>query len=347
MNPRVRVLVVEDSLTVRRRIASALAADSELEVIGEAADGPRAIELCAALRPDVITLDLVLPGLDGVAVTEQVMAFHPTPIVVVSGASNRGEVLHTYDALAAGALDAIEKPDGTGDDATWDNHLRRTVKTAARVKVITHPRARLGAATHRTAGIARPIRAIAIGASTGGPAALARVLHALPADLPVPILLVIHVASAFAAGAAEWLDGQSKIPVRSAVHGEPLPRRGVIVPAPDRHLIVERDGTLRLDAGPPRHFCRPAVDPLFESVAQAMGADSVGCLLTGMGRDGAAGLLAMRRAGATTIAQDEATSVVWGMPREAVVLGAAERVLPLDSVATTLRELAAQKWGQP
>jgi two-component system chemotaxis response regulator CheB len=183
---------------------------------------------------------------------------------------------------------------------------------------------------------------IAMGASTGGPAAAKQILETLPRNFSLPILLVIHIGQAFGGALAEWLNSQSPFPVRCAADGEALPARGaslVLMAPPDRHLIV-RDGRMRLTLEPERHSCRPSVDVLFESVAAEMGEQSVGCLLTGMGRDGAAGLLAIRHAGGRTLAQDELTSTVFGMPAEAIRLGAAERVLGVGEVATELIALA-------
>jgi two-component system chemotaxis response regulator CheB len=349
---KIRILVVEDSLTVRRRLVEVLNADPELQVAGEAADGKTAIEMCQKLRPDVVTLDMILPVMSGLAATEYIMAYCPTPILIVSSSTNRGELFKTYDALAAGALDVLEKPKGDEQDGSWERKLTATVKLVARVKVITHIRARLpqtsaSPAYPVPAPIQKPVpggyRMIAMGASTGGPAAAKQILETLPHDFPLPILLVIHIGQAFGGALAEWLNSQSHIPVRCAVDGEPLPGRGealVLMAPPDRHLIV-RDGRMRLTLEPERHSCRPSVDVLFESVAAEMGEQSVGCLLTGMGKDGAAGLFAIRHAGGRTLAQDELTSTVFGMPAEAIRLGAAERVLGVGEVATELIALAA------
>jgi two-component system chemotaxis response regulator CheB len=349
---KIRALVVEDSLTVRRRIVEVLAASPDIEVIGEAEDGKRAIELCQELRPDVITLDMVLPVMSGLAATEYIMAFCPTPIVIVSASFNRGEVHKTYEALAAGAVDVVEKPFGDETNDAWERHLVFTVRVASRVKVITHPRARMasrrstpmpGSGPRVTApALVAPVgqlRVVAIGASTGGPAALAAILGALPDNFPVPILLVLHIGELFGTSFADWLDGQTGLGVRVAVDGETLPLRGVVMAPPGRHLVY-RGGRLRLTLDAERYSCRPSVDVLFESLAASLGADLAGVLLTGMGKDGAEGLAAIRRAGGYTIAQDEATSVVFGMPREAALLGAAHQVLPLPHIAPTLLTLA-------
>jgi len=350
---KIRVLVVEDSLTVRKRLVEVLNADPALEVVGEAEDGKTGIELCQRLRPDVVTLDMMLPVMTGLAATEYIMAYCPTPIIIVSASTNRGELFRTYEALAAGALDVLEKPTGEESDDDWERKLVAAVKLVSRIKVITHPRARLGLS--RLAPFSAPSngkpmtpperRLIAIGASTGGPSAVCSILRALPTHFPLPILLVIHIGRPFATGLAEWLDGESNLRVSYAKDGELVPGPGeprVIMAPPDVHLTVAQ-GKLRLVNDAERHSCKPSVDVLFESVARDYGNRSIACLLTGMGRDGAAGLLAIRRCGGMTIAQDEATSVVYGMPREAFLLGAAESVLPLDQVAPALMAAAGHE----
>ncbi|MFT3921832.1 MAG: chemotaxis-specific protein-glutamate methyltransferase CheB [Myxococcales bacterium] len=322
-----RVIVADDSITVRKSLIRALAQASDIEVIAEAADGRQLVDLCTRLRPDVITMDVVMPGMDGVHATEEIMARVPTPILVVSAAENRGENFTTLSALAAGAVEVLEKPRESGKLASFEEALRRTVRLVARIPVITRPRGWLqprafAAPAPAWSGSAR---LVAIGASTGGPAVLAQILTGLPRDYPLPILLVMHIGPAFGFALSEWLDGMSKLKVQQVQDGERLAVGRVHVCPPDRHLIL-RDERLFLTSDPERHSCRPSVDVLFESVAGQCGRQAVGCLLTGIGRDGAQGLLAMQRAGALTIAQDEASSAVFGMPREAIALGAADLV---------------------
>jgi two-component system chemotaxis response regulator CheB len=291
-----------------------------------------------------------MPVMTGLAATEHIMAHFPTPILIVSASTNRGELFKTYDALAAGAIDALDKPLGTDLDPSWERAFCSAVRMISRLKVITHPRAKLGAMgkAHSAWVAPRPsvasrgdaLRAVGIGVSTGGPSAVLDLLSGLPPSFPIPLLLVIHITEPFGVAFAEWLDAMSPLRVAYAQDGEPLPTHGrVLMAPPDVHLTVEGD-RLRLHDGPERHSCRPSVDVLFESMARELGGSAAGCLLTGMGRDGAAGLLAMRKAGARTFAQDEESSVVFGMPREAIALGAAGQVLPLTQFAPTLLQLA-------
>jgi two-component system chemotaxis response regulator CheB len=345
---RIRVLVVEDSVTVRKRIVQVLSSDGALEVVGEAADGKNAIELCQALRPDVISLDMILPVLSGLAVTEYIMAYCPTPILVVSSSINRGELFKTYDALAAGALDVFEKPSGDEPQGVWDRALTEQIKLVSRIKVIRHMRPRLKDAA--SPGPCVPLRhseeyrLVAIGTSTGGPAACAEILRNLPHDFPLPVLLVMHIGAAFAGALADWLDNLSALRVRCVTDGQILPAVGqpvVFMAPPDRHLILSA-GRLYATHEKERHFCRPSVDVLFESIAREMAGQSIACLLTGMGRDGAQGLLRIRQGGGRTLVQDRATSVIFGMPQEAIRIDAAERVLPLGEIASELVALAGK-----
>jgi two-component system chemotaxis response regulator CheB len=342
---KIRVLVVEDSLTVRRRLIEVLASDAEIEVVGEASDGKSAIEMCETLRPNVVTLDMMLPVMTGLAATEYIMAHCPTPILIVSASVNRGELFRTYDALSAGALEVLDKPTGEEVHDEWERDLVATVKLISRIKVITHPRARLAAIPKmQRIQRAETTSVIAIGASTGGPGAVLEVLRALPAPFPLPILLTIHIGKPFGTALAEWLDSMTAHRVAFAQDGEDLAftKSQVLMAPPDQHLELH-GRRIRLSSAPERHSCRPSVDVLFESVAREAHQGGAGCLLTGMGRDGAAGLLAIRRAGGLTIAQDEASSTVYGMPREAAILNAASRILPLSEIGPALAALVKQR----
>ncbi|GAB2574535.1 chemotaxis response regulator protein-glutamate methylesterase [Paractinoplanes abujensis] len=348
----IRVLLVEDSATMRNHLRESLAADPELQVVGEATDGTDAVAMVARLRPDVVTMDMMLPTMSGLVATEHIMAEHPTPILVVSSADRR-ELFSTYNALAAGAVDVLEKPRGDASDEDWGRRLCAAVRLVSRIRVITHPRARLDGRGKSAAPMpASPapvvplpqesLHAVALGASTGGPGALTDLLRALPVGFRPPILCVQHIAASepFAVAFSDWLAGQTGRDVSYARDRTPLAALGgrVVLAPPDRHLLV-REGMVRLSDAPPRHSCRPSVDVLFESVAAEYGPSAAGCLLTGMGRDGAEGLLMMRGRGAVTFAQDEASCVVYGMPREAALLGAAAYVLPPARIAARLTEL--------
>jgi two-component system chemotaxis response regulator CheB len=340
----IRVLVVEDSPTVRHHIRDILDGDPDLDVVDTAADGRTAIELTLRTRPDVITMDIMLPLVSGQAATEYIMAHCPTPILVVSSADNRTETFTTCDALAAGAVEVLEKPHG-GNEDEWERQLLAAVKLVSRIPVITHPRGKLGllhrpVAPTSSAPLSKPTgcELVAIGASTGGPGAVVDLLKALPRDFPVPLLLVQHISAPFAGAFVEWLGTQVGRRATCAQDGDRLTAGQVTVAPADLHLTV-RHGRLRLDDSPPRHSCRPSVDVLFESVASELGPAAAGCLLTGMGRDGAAGLLAIRRAGGFTAAQDEATSVVYGMPREAALLDAAEEIASPERIGRRIAEL--------
>ena len=351
----IRVLVVEDSATMRHHLRESLAGDPELKLVGEATDGGQAVELCGRLRPDVVTMDMMLPTMSGLAATEQIMADFPTPILVVSSA-DRQELFSTYNALAAGAVDVLEKPRGDSSDAGWAHRLCAAIRLVSRIRVITHPRARLDGRDRPAPppepawpqpGVEGdgPLRVVAIGASTGGPGALTELLRALPAGFRTPVLCVQHIAASepFAVAFSAWLADQTGHDVTYAAAGTPVTLLGgrVVLAPPDQHLLV-RGGVLRLSSGPPRHSCRPAVDVLFESVAAEYGAAAAGCLLTGMGRDGADGLLRMRARGAATFAQDESSCVVYGMPQAAALLGAAAYTLPPARIAARLAELEAR-----
>jgi two-component system chemotaxis response regulator CheB len=349
----IRVLVVEDSVTVRRHLCDVLTSDPGLEVVGEAGDGKTAIELCQSLRPDVLTMDMMLPVMTGLGATEYIMAHCPTPILIVSSSTNRGELFKTYEALAAGAIEVLEKPFGDEQDGEWEGRFTAAVKLVSRIRAITHPRARLETLGHARIESSSMVRAshhgqryevVVIGTSTGGPGAILEILRTVVLPFPLPILFVLHIGEPFGVAFAEWLDGQTGVRVAYARHGDLVSTgAGRVTMAPPGSHLVTMCGRLRLTHDPPRQSCRPSVDTLFESAAHEYGTAVIASLLTGMGKDGAAGLLEVRRCGGSTIAQDEATSVVYGMPHEAVILGAVERELPLAEIGPALSALAAHR----
>jgi len=356
--PKTRVLIVEDSPTVRQRLVDILASDPDIELVGAAEDGKSAIEICRQRRPDVITMDMMLPVMSGLAATEYIMAHCPTPILVVSASINRGELFKIYEALAAGAVDVLDKPVGTEPEGVWEGRFLSTLKLVARIRVITHPRARLAGLRGTAPDLARsstdplqPARKcdlVAIGASTGGPAAIVEILRGLPAEFQLPILFVLHINEPFGTAFADWLDGQTSRRVTYPIDGAPLASAiGRVIMAPGGQHLIVRDGRLRLTSDLERHSCRPSVDVLFESVARECGASAAACLLTGMGKDGALGLLKIRAAGGITIAQDETTSVIYGMPREAAMLGAATHVLRLGEIGPRLAALQGIEMEAP
>lgn len=340
----IRVLVVDDSITVRKAVADRLSA-AGLQVVGEAADGCEGVEMTRRLRPDVVLMDVVMPGTDGLAATRRIMNEAPTPVVILSGHVTQQEVFKTYDALAAGALEVCAKPVGGGPDeqSDWDRVLM-TVAAAAQVRVMR--RKSEAAAPHtssktrnrvRVAAAGPPRSLVVMGASTGGPGALRHILVNLPADFPIPILLALHCSSRLASSVAGWFDRESALHVTDARNGGRIPEEpGVVLTAPPgTHLKLRRGCTILIDASNDSG-CSPSVDELFKSAAEEYGDRTVGVLLTGMGSDGAEGLKCIRDAGGCTIAQDEDTCTVFGMPSAAIELGAVEHVAPLQRIPDLL-----------
>jgi two-component system chemotaxis response regulator CheB len=332
---RIRVLVVDDSALARRAIQDALAQDAGIEVVGLAADAYEAREQIIALEPDVLTLDLQMPLMDGLTFLRILQEHHPVPVVVVSSLTPAGSEL-AMAALEAGAIDVIQKPDGTRAAAQMSRRLCAQVRAAA----LARRGARAGnalqpAALAPLATAPDTRRVVLIGASTGGVEALRTVLPRLPADMP-PLVVVQHIPPYFSRVMAEHLDRIAAVEVREAVDGDVL-RPGLCLIAPgDFHVLLKRQGgqyRLKLSQTPPVNHCRPSVDVLFRSAAEQAGAQAVGVLLTGMGADGARGMQLLRAAGARTIAQSEDSCVVFGMPQAAIATGAVERIVPLTRIA--------------
>jgi two-component system chemotaxis response regulator CheB len=351
-NRRVRVMVVEDSPVIQHLLGFIIAADPRLEVCGTVPSGEAAIEAIPRLRPDVISMDIRLPGIDGLEATRIIMSRHPTPIVVIADAVEDRSLHISMNALRSGALSVVEKPAGFAhaDHAAIADTIRTQLYIMSQVPVIRQrDPGRRGLAAEPPAGEdrrrARPT-IVAIVGSTGGPAALARVLGGLGGDFQLPILVVQHMGPAFMAGFADWLDGIVPQPVTIAVHGQ-TPLAGHVHVAPgDQHLTVGADGALHLSRGTLVNSQRPSGTVLFQSMARALGPRGLGVLLTGMGEDGAEGMLAMRRAGAVTITEDESTAVVYGMPASAVRLGASTLALPLDRIPDAILRATAMEAEQ-
>ncbi|RNC73318.1 MAG: chemotaxis-specific protein-glutamate methyltransferase CheB [Desulfuromonadales bacterium] len=346
----VKVLIVDDSASVRMFLRELLAADPEIEVIGTAADGEEAVEAVERFNPDVVTMDIYMPRMNGLIATRQIMETHPIPIVVVSGDLDAEEVASTFRAMEAGAVTALPRPQGPGhpDHETEARTFVQTVKLMAEVKVVRRwpRRDKQGSSPPepRQTMIPAPVKAVAIGASTGGPMVLQTILAGLREDFPVPVLIVQHMAMGFIEGFAKWLNLTSALPVHIAANGERL-LPGHAYVAPDGcHMLVEEEGTtIALKSTPPENGLRPSVSALFRSVAQAYGAQAVGVLLTGMGSDGAMELKRLKDAGAVTIVQDRESSVIHGMPGEALKLEAATHSLSPDRIAIALTGLAMEK----
>jgi two-component system chemotaxis response regulator CheB len=330
----VRVLIVDDSATMRSLIATVLQRDPEIEVVGEAGDPLEAREAIKKLNPDVITLDVEMPNMNGIDFLEKIMRLRPMPVVMVSTLTVRGAEA-TMEALELGAIDCVAKPSTGGLEGFQD--LPFKVKAAAKAKVKPLKPAGSGPKPAPLESAADD-RVIAIGSSTGGVEALITILSRFPANCP-PTVITQHMPATFTKSFSERLDRLCAPKVAEAHDGAVLEvGRVYIAPGGEHHLEIGGSSTLRcrLSDGGPVNGHRPSVDVLFRSVAKAAGARAIGAILTGMGRDGAEGLLAMRRAGARTLGQDEASSVVYGMPKVAFEIGAVERQAPLDRLAAEL-----------
>ena len=347
----IRVLVVEDSPTVREFLLQVLRADPAIEVIGVAESGEEALAAVERTRPDVVTMDVHMPRMNGYEATRRIMESHPTPIVIVSGTTDVTDTARAFHAIEAGALAVLPRPTGFGhaEHQRSAAELVRTVKLMSEVKVVKRwPRSRapetaspLSTYPKHLAPLPEPsrIRLVAIGASTGGPPAIQKILSQLPRDFPASVLIVQHIAAGFTQGFVDWLAQSSNLPMQTPVQGE-LPLMGHVYVAPDRmHMGLGLRGRLELSDASPENGQRPAVSYLFRSVAKIYGSSAAGVLLTGMGKDGSRELLEMREHGAVTIAQDRDSSVVFGMPGEAIKMGGAVYILPPQKIGPALTGL--------
>ena len=344
----IRVLLVDDSPIAIELIRRMLATAPEIQVVGTASNGVEALALIPEVRPDVICTDLHMPTMNGLELIREVMVRHPLPILVMSVSVQADQKYNIFQMLEAGALDIQAKPRGgmESDFGVTAHDLITKIRILSGVKVIGRRRVPVAATTKPIPPsmlglMTTPPRIIGIGASTGGPQALEQVLGQLPADFPLPLLCVQHIAEGFMQGLVAWLAGCCRIRVCTADEGA-QPLAGTAYFASDnRHLEIDDGGVFRCSSALPFAGHRPSVDIAFSSLARRYGAAAAGVLLTGMGQDGAQGMLDIARAGGLTIAQDEASSVVFGMPRRAIELGAARHVLPLDQIGPALCALGA------
>ena len=338
------VLIVDDSPTLRHLIRAILSTDPELNVIGEARNGEEAVKMVNRLHPDVVTMDIQMPTMDGYEAIRRIMSENPVPIVVLTSTESDIRLGATYKGVESGALMVFGKPRGLPEDDPEAAELIDVVKAMADVKVIRrkwkvqeHPQpAKKENAVRRA--VTR-YRIVAVGTSTGGPPALRTVLGELPGTFPVPVVVVQHISKGFTDGLARWLNETIALRVKLAEAGEPLLAGNVYIAPDEVHLQVTGRGKVALLKESPMDGHRPSVTALFNSVAKQYGRNAVGVLMTGMGRDGANGLYAMKQEGAYTIAQDEASSIVFGMPKEAINMGAAGEVLALQKIGQKIKEL--------
>lgn len=345
-------MVADDSATARALLIAVLVTSADVVIVGEARNGIEAIALAERLRPDLITMDVQMPLLDGIEATRQIMARAPTPIVIVT-AANPHDVELSLEATTAGALLVVEKPDSPMSPRfiAQSERLLSMVRAMAAVKVVRRWDSVRVPSTPAEFPAVPPIprtaaRVIAIAASTGGPAAVKHILQRLPGDFPAPLLLVQHIADGFTSGLVHWLGSDAKLNVKIAENGETPTAGTVFVAPPNRHLTVGPAGHLVISSDPAVGGFRPSADRMFASIANAHGSRAVAVILTGMGSDGVEGLRHVQSQRGYIVAQDEATSVVWGMPQQAIRAGLANLVLALGDIPGALKKLATQEYHE-
>lgn len=340
----IRILIADDSELVRVVLRDLLGQDPDVKVIAEVCDGRAAVEETVRLKPDLVIMDVMMPVMNGLEAVAEIMAVAPTPILMLSANTDPLDSGSAFAAIKLGALDVMEKPVGVVTEAfsRIAGQLIGKVKSLSRIRVIHHYRTkRPKVDAPKAVSSTRARRILAVGASTGGPKAVLQLLQELPENFNACVLIVQHIADGFAAGFADWLDRETALPVRIAEAGSPL-TSGTVLVAPNQQHLTIRSNRVLLQDSPPLNNCRPAVDALFLSLAeQGLAEETVTVLLTGMGTDGAEGLASMYKQGSYTIAQDEASCAVFGMPKAAIARGAVTQVLPLEHIADVVAGLFA------
>jgi two-component system chemotaxis response regulator CheB len=338
----ISVLIADDSALVREVLRDMLETEPDIEVIGQAKDGAEAVEKTGQLSPDILIMDVRMPIKDGLTATQEIMAYYPTPILIFSSAVNKQDTKIAFQAISYGALDVMEKPSGIHTDRYEEvkKDLVSKIRLLSRIHVIAHVGGKM---------LERPVHAkqkpleapskhkivrrlVAIGASTGGPRALVEIFRELPANMTAPVVIVQHISPSFTQGMGQWLARESRLKVKMASDGETL-KTGEAYLAPSGHHLTIDKNRLHLADEEPVNACKPSVDVLFNSVANFYGESSMAVLLTGMGRDGAEGMKKIHDRQGYTIVQDQASSVIFGMPKAAIDLGAVDEVLPLADIS--------------
>lgn len=343
---KIRVLIVDDSALVRKMIRAIIEVDPEMEIVGEASNGLEAVEQVRNLNPDIVTMDIEMPVMDGLQAIEKIMAEHAVPILVVT---SRGDAKTAYTAISKGALDLVLKPDLNFEAA---QEFVAKLKLIAGINVISHISGRLS--RQRPAGPEIPDfsgnfsdQVVAIASSTGGPDALSIILSHLPEKFPLPIVIAQHISDGFVSGMVGWLKTLSRVELRVAVHGEYLrPGTAYVCPS-ENHMRIDCSRKIIFVERHPKDIYRPSCDLLLSSVAESFGKKAIGVILTGMGNDGVAGIARIREAGGWTIAQDEKTSVIFGMPRLAIENNSIDTVLPLEAISSEIVRAAARAGTLP
>ena len=345
----IRVLIVDDSITFRAMVASQLSA-AGMQVVGEASHGEEAVAMTATMRPDVVLMDLMMPRVDGLEATKQIMQKIPTPIIMLTAYADHTETMKTFDALAYGALEVCAKPTGSIDEQApaW-NRIMMTISAAKQVVVtrlrqsrLTDPKQPVPVSVDAKEGGAQ-LRIVAIGASTGGPTAVRSILSSLPSDFPFPIIVAIHCSTRICASVADWFSGRCSLHVRDTKRNERIPQEsGIVLTVPPGMNTVVRNGRIACESPKSTDVVSPSIDQLFTSLACEYQERMIGVLLTGMGTDGARGLKEIKEHGGYTIAQDEQTSVVFGMPAAAIEIGATRHGVSLDRIPRLLEGLATR-----